>query len=55
MVSRQLISLAGRIVMVTFWNEDSVGESIALATELRSKGLRVDLFSILTLIKWEAV
>lgn len=31
-------------VMVTIWNEDSVGESIALATELRSKGLRVDLY-----------
>src|SRR5712691_1006882 len=31
-------------VMVTVWNEDSGGESIALATELRSKGLRVDLY-----------
>ena len=31
-------------VMVTIWNEDSVGESIALASELRSKGLRVDLY-----------
>src|SRR6266550_4343915 len=31
-------------VMVTVWNEDSFGESIALATELRSKGLRVDLY-----------
>jgi histidyl-tRNA synthetase len=31
-------------VMVTIWNEDSVGESIALATELRSKGLRVDQY-----------
>ncbi len=31
-------------VMVTIWNEDSIGESIALATELRSKGLRVDLY-----------
>jgi histidyl-tRNA synthetase len=31
-------------VMVTIWNEDSAGESIALATELRSKGLRVDLY-----------
>jgi histidyl-tRNA synthetase len=30
--------------MVTVWNEDSIGESIALATELRSKGLRVDLY-----------
>jgi histidyl-tRNA synthetase len=31
-------------VMVTIWNEDSVNDSIALATELRSKGLRVDLY-----------
>ncbi len=31
-------------VMVTVWNEDSFGESIALATELRSRGLRVDLY-----------
>ncbi len=31
-------------VMVTIWNEESVGESVALATELRSKGLRVDLY-----------
>jgi histidyl-tRNA synthetase len=31
-------------VMVTIWNEDSVGESLALATELRSAGLRVDLY-----------
>jgi len=32
-------------VMVTVWNEDSIGESIALASELRSAGLRVDLYS----------
>ena len=31
-------------VMVTIWNEDSVGESIALATELRAHRLRVDLY-----------
>lgn len=31
-------------VMVTLWNEDSIGESIALASELRSAGLRVDLY-----------
>src|SRR6266581_8927762 len=31
-------------VMVTIWNEDSIGESIALAAELRSEGLRVDLY-----------
>ena len=31
-------------VMVTIWNEDSISESIALAHELRSAGLRVDLY-----------
>jgi len=31
-------------VMVTIWDEDSVAESIALASELRSKGLRADLY-----------
>jgi histidyl-tRNA synthetase len=31
-------------VMVTIWNEDSVSESIALATELRNKQVRVDLY-----------
>jgi histidyl-tRNA synthetase len=31
-------------VMVTIWNEESIGHSIALARELRSKGLRVDLY-----------
>jgi histidyl-tRNA synthetase len=31
-------------VMVTIWNEDSFGESLSLATELRSAGLRVDLY-----------
>jgi len=31
-------------VMVTIWNEESAGESIALASELRSKGLRVDVY-----------
>ena len=31
-------------VMVTIWNEDSLAESLALATELRSQGLRVDLY-----------
>jgi histidyl-tRNA synthetase len=31
-------------VMVTIWSEDSINESIALATELRNKGLRVDLY-----------
>jgi histidyl-tRNA synthetase len=31
-------------VMVTVWNEESIGESIALATELRGHGLRVDVY-----------
>jgi len=31
-------------IMITIWNEDSIGESIALATELRSKDLCVDLY-----------
>lgn len=31
-------------VMVTIWNEDSIGESIALAGELRREGLRVDVY-----------
>jgi len=31
-------------VMVTVWNEDSVSESLVLATELRKQGLRVDLY-----------
>jgi len=31
-------------VMVTIWNEDSIDESIALAHDLRSAGLRVDLY-----------
>jgi histidyl-tRNA synthetase len=30
--------------MVTIWNEESVSESIALANELRSKGMRVDVY-----------
>jgi histidyl-tRNA synthetase len=31
-------------VMVSIWNEESVADSIALAQELRSAGLRVDLY-----------
>jgi histidyl-tRNA synthetase len=31
-------------VMVTIWNDDSMGESMALASELRREGLRVDLY-----------
>jgi histidyl-tRNA synthetase len=43
MFPSQLISSPAD-VMVTIWNEDSIGESIALATEMRSCGLRVDLY-----------
>src|SRR6266704_3622568 len=32
------------VLMVTIWNEDSISDSIALATELRNKGLRVDVY-----------
>jgi histidyl-tRNA synthetase len=31
-------------VMVTIWNEDSIGESVTLAGELRREGLRVDVY-----------
>jgi histidyl-tRNA synthetase len=31
-------------VMVTVWDENAVGDSISLATELRAAGLRVDLY-----------
>ena len=31
-------------VMVTVWNEESIADSIKLATELRHEGLRVDLY-----------
>lgn len=43
MFSSELISSPAD-VMVTIWNEDSINDSIALATELRSNGLRVDLY-----------
>jgi histidyl-tRNA synthetase len=43
MFPAQLISSPAD-VMVTLWSEDSISESIALASELRSKGLRVDLY-----------
>jgi histidyl-tRNA synthetase len=39
----ELVSLPAD-VMVTIWNEESFGDSLALATELRSQGLRVDLY-----------
>ena len=31
-------------VMITMWDEESVGDSLALANELRHRGLRVDLY-----------
>jgi histidyl-tRNA synthetase len=31
-------------VMVTIWNEETVNDSLALATELRGAGLRVDIY-----------
>jgi len=31
-------------IMVTIWNENSIGDSVALATELRSQGVRVDVY-----------
>jgi histidyl-tRNA synthetase len=43
MFPAELISAPAE-VMVTVWNEDSIGDSMSLATELRSKGLRVDLY-----------
>ena len=43
MFPKELVSSPAE-VMVTIWNEESIGESIALATELRSNGLRVDVY-----------
>ena len=43
MFPKELISSPAD-VMVTIWNEDSIADSIALARELRSSGLRVDLY-----------
>jgi len=31
-------------MMVTIWNEEYIGDSLALANELRGQGLRVDLY-----------
>lgn len=39
-----LLMAAPADLMVTVWNEDSIGESMALAMELRNRGLRVDLY-----------
>jgi histidyl-tRNA synthetase len=38
------ISGAAADVMVAIWNDESIGESIQLAQELRDLGLRVDLY-----------
>jgi histidyl-tRNA synthetase len=38
------LTLGSADVMVTIWNEDSVGDSLALATEWRNKQVRVDLY-----------
>ena len=43
MFPSQLISSPAD-VMVTVWNEDSIGESMSLATKLRGSGLRVDVY-----------
>lgn len=43
MFSPDLVSSPADL-MVTIWNEDSIGDSIALAHELRGAGLRVDLY-----------
>ena len=40
----EIASNASADVMVTIWNEDSTGESLKLANELRSDGLRVLLY-----------
>jgi histidyl-tRNA synthetase len=43
MFPRELVSSPAE-VMVAIWKEDSFDDSVALATELRSVGLRVDLY-----------
>jgi histidyl-tRNA synthetase len=43
MFPRELVSSSAD-VMVAIWSEESFDDSIALAAELRSKGLRVDLY-----------
>jgi histidyl-tRNA synthetase len=39
------VALSPADVMVAIWNEGSISESITLARELRSAGLRVDLYT----------
>jgi histidyl-tRNA synthetase len=38
------LSVAPAEVMVTIWSDESINDSLALATELRGAGLRVDLY-----------
>ncbi len=38
------LAISSAEVMVSIWNEDSLAESLALAQELRTMGLRVDLY-----------
>ncbi len=38
------LSLSPADVMVTLWDSDSIGESVAVARELREAGLRVDVY-----------
>jgi histidyl-tRNA synthetase len=38
------LSSAPADVMVTIWNEETINDSLALATKLRSAGLRVDVY-----------
>ena len=38
------LSGAAADVMVAVWNDESIGESIELAQQLRAQGLRVDLY-----------
>jgi histidyl-tRNA synthetase len=40
----QALMGAAADVMVTIWNEEAVGEALTLAAELRSAGLRVDVY-----------
>jgi len=48
MTEREMFSAASikapADLMVTVWNEEAVNDSIAVASELRSQGLRVDLY-----------
>ena len=45
MTEREMFPPTLADVMVTIWNEESVNDSLALSTELRNAGLRVDLYA----------